>query len=113
MLRYCFILLTVCMLSLGQVMFKIISRDLDTSVFGLLGLCTNIKFISTLVLYFVATVMWIIAIKGVPLGIAYPFAALAFILVPFLAYFFLDEPFRFQALLGGAIIILGVFVSIV
>ena len=48
--------------------------------------------IAALALYAVATVLWVYVLRTVPLSAAYAVFAFAFIIVPVLAHFVLDEP---------------------
>jgi drug/metabolite transporter (DMT)-like permease len=50
--------------------------------------------------------VWLL--KTLPLNVAYPFVGLAFVIVPLLAAFFLDEPLDWRHLAGGALIASGV-----
>ena len=58
------------------------------------------------------SVLWLLVLRKVPLNLAYPFVALAFIFVPVLGHYLLGEPLRLQSLLGAALIGLGVWVSV-
>ena len=51
-------------------------------------------------------------LRTVPLSAAYSVFAFAFIIVPVLAHFVLDEPLSAKVLVGGAIIVAGIFVAI-
>ena len=51
-------------------------------------------------------------LKATPLRIAYPFAALAFFIVPVLSHFFLGEDLHWNTFAGAFLIALGVWVSI-
>lgn len=72
-------------IAVGQLMFKRVSISLG-DVQGLnmiaLKLATDPLFILALMLYGSATILWVLALREVPLSIAYPFTALAFVLVP-------------------------------
>ena len=64
-----------------------------------------------LTLYALATVLWVLVLRAVPLSIAFPLYALVFLLVPLAAQVFLGEPLTLNTLIGGAIIVVGVFVA--
>ncbi len=51
-------------------------------------------------------------IKGVPLRVTYPFVALAYFIVPTLAYFLLGEALSWNTYAGAIIIATGVMVSV-
>jgi drug/metabolite transporter (DMT)-like permease len=107
-----FILLTVIALSAGQILFKMAASSFEFSVAGLINGLLNIKLIIALVVYFSATIMWLLVLKATPLRLAYPFFGLAFFLVPILAHFVLGETINWSTFAGGALIALGVFVSV-
>jgi len=111
-LQLLLILFTVFLLSVGQILFKIAANSIVLTSSGLLPSLVNAKLIIALAVYSVATILWLIALKGVPLRMAYPFAALAFFIVPTLAHFLLGEPLNWNTYIGACIIALGVFVSI-
>jgi drug/metabolite transporter (DMT)-like permease len=104
-------LLTVLILSAGQVLFKLAAADLpnlaDLSIRHLFAP----KLVLALGLYGFATIAWLFVLRAVPLSMAYPFIASAFIFVPLLAHFWLDEPLRLSNLIGAALIFAGVWVS--
>lgn len=64
-----------------------------------------------LLVYALATVGWVFILSRLPLSVAFPFYGLTFLIVPALAWFFLQEPLRMQTMLGGALIMIGVVVS--
>jgi len=64
-----------------------------------------------LALYGAATLLWVRILTEVPLSRAYPFAALAFVLVPAAGYLFFQESVNGRQLLGTALIVAGVIVA--
>ncbi len=68
------------------------------------------QFIAALCIYGAATVLWVWVLRFIPLNVAYPVYALAFIIVPVASYFLLTEPIGLKHLLGGLLIVAGVFV---
>ncbi|MBF6648520.1 EamA family transporter [Methylobacter sp. BlB1] len=79
---------------------------------GLAASLLNIKLIVALVVYFFATIMWLLVLKVTPLRVAYPFVALAFFIVPILAHFLLNENISWNTFVGAILIALGVWVSV-
>jgi len=108
-----FILLTVLLLSVGQILFKLASQDLVTSSTGILASLVSLKLFGALTVYAVATLFWLLALKGLPLRVAYPFFGMTFFIVPTLAYFLLDETLSWTTYVGAGIIAIGVIVSVV
>ena len=71
----------------------------------------NAYFFVALVVYGAATLLWVWLLKTLPLNVAYPFVGLAFLIVPLLAAFFLQEPLDWRHLAGGLLIASGVALS--
>ena len=108
-----FIVLTVFMLAVGQILFKFAAGKMNVENDGLLtAVLFNPALIIALAVYAVATLCWLIVLKGVPLRLAYPVAALGFFIVPLMSHFFLGEPLRWSSFAGAAIIMAGVYVSL-
>ena len=101
------------LLSVGQILFKKASTvfDGDSVIGGFTSLLSSVHFWSAIVLYGGSTVLWIWLIRDTPLNRAYPFVALAFVLVPILAYFVLNEGMTRAGVAGSALIVLGIVVS--
>ena len=93
-------------ISLGQLLFKKAAEAVDPSA-GVLGLMTNGWLVTALALYGITTLVWIWVLRHAPLHIAYPFMALAFLIVPTLGWLFLDESIRIATLVGGVLILAG------
>ncbi len=62
-------------------------------------------------LYGLATIAWIWALRQVPLTTAYMFMSLGFVLVPIMSHFVLGEALNIRIALGSAMIIAGIMVS--
>jgi undecaprenyl phosphate-alpha-L-ara4N flippase subunit ArnE len=65
-----------------------------------------------LLLYGLTTILWVFILRSVPLSAAFPLYALVFVLVPLAAHFLLGEPWSWNALVGGAVIMLGVLIAV-
>lgn len=110
--QFIFALFTVLIISAGQILFKLAAEGIDVSGKGLLhSFLFNWQLIVALVVYGIATISWLFVIRGVPMRVAYPIAALSFIIVPILSAIFLGESITFKTLLGGFVILFGVYVS--
>lgn len=107
-----FILLTVAALSAGQILFKLASESISFSGPGLLAGLLDLRLLIALCVYGVATVMWLAVLKMTPLRLAYPFVALAFVIVPILAHFILGEKVAWNTFAGALLIGLGVWLSV-
>lgn len=107
-----FIVLTVLALSAGQILFKLASATIVWSPAGFAASLFNTKLIVALAVYGVATLMWLFALKSTPLRIAYPFMALAFVIVPVLGHYLLGERLGWNTFVGALLIAAGVWTSV-
>jgi len=85
------IILTVLALAVGQVLFKLAAADLRLTLPERWASLLSVKLIVALLVYAVATIMWLLVLNQLPLRIAYPFVGLAFLIVPVLAHYVLAE----------------------
>jgi len=101
---------TVAAIASGQVVFKLASMAWvpGSGLVGLLGLGW---FWIGMVVYGGATLAWLMLLRTVPLSAAYPFFALAFVIVPMLSWWLLSEPVGFRQWMGAVLIMIGVAVS--
>ena len=108
-IQFMIILLTVFLLSVGQVLFKLAAMDMKNIDIPSLF---QPKLILALCVYAIATVFWIFVLRHTPLRIAYPFVGLAFLVVPVLSWFFMHEPINLKTIVGGAVILIGIWISV-
>jgi drug/metabolite transporter (DMT)-like permease len=100
----------VIAISAGQILFKLAARAADGGA-GFPWNLFNGYLMVALVVYGAATLLWVWLLKTLPLNVAYPFVGLAFVIVPLLGAWLLNEPLDWRHLAGGAIIALGVAVA--
>lgn len=106
------ILIMPFILSAGQILFKLSSKDIAAlNVSSVLKLSMNGYFIVALVLYAIATILWVYILKHFPLNKAYLFMGLSFVIVPLMSYIFLKEPLSLRYLAGAACIIFGIWLA--
>lgn len=103
------IITVLCVLgiSLGQILFKKAALSIPDAT-NWQHWVFNGWLITALALYGITTLVWIWVLRHAPLHIAYPFMALAFLIVPCLGWLFLGEPIHIQTLIGGALILAGI-----
>ena len=113
MINYVIILTVVATLAIGQLLFKTVGLRLGDRGFMTLleDRQTLLIFLTSLMLYGVATIGWIWGLRQVPLSTAYLFMSLGFILVPLIAYFILGEPISTRFIMGTVLIIAGIIVA--
>ncbi|WP_114948343.1 EamA family transporter [Microvirga calopogonii] len=102
-MRYLLLFGTVAALAVGQILFKLASRNLNGGAWGFLF---SPVFILALAVYGVATLAWIFALRQWPLTIAYPANALAIVIVLVCGVLFFGESLN-QLQILGLVAILG------
>jgi undecaprenyl phosphate-alpha-L-ara4N flippase subunit ArnE len=107
-------LLCVSLLAVGQMLFKSAAAQwrFDGWSWSTVSTLLSPAFIAAFVLYAAVTVLWVAILREVPLSLAFPVYALSFLLVPLLAHFVGGEPLSMRTLIGGAVIVLGVIISV-
>ncbi len=106
--------LCVLLIAVGQLMFKSAASHWKVDGWSwstLTGFLSPIM-IAALVVYGLATVLWVYVLRSVPLSAAYAIFALAFLVVPLLAHFVLGERLTANVLVGGLIIVAGIVVAV-
>src|ERR1700743_2615480 len=105
------ILITVVCISGGQLLFKITAARANAahSMFSVDVLMTLLP---ACVLYAGATLIWVAALRYVPLSVAYVFMALSFIIVPLLSALLFKEVLTLRYFTGLGLIVLGIIVSL-
>ena len=107
------ILLSVAGISCGQVLLKLAAMRLARLPEGenlALAFLGNGYLLAGVFVLGCSTLLWTWVLRVVPLNQAYPFMALAFVLVPAICWFLLGETLSVQQLLGSALIVVGVVV---
>jgi drug/metabolite transporter (DMT)-like permease len=97
----------------GQILFKRAASQIPAGSGGswILEVARLPTMWVAVALYAAATLLWVRILTTVPLSRAYPFVALAFVLVPAAGYFFFHEPITIRYALGTALIVVGVAVA--
>lgn len=97
----------------GQLLFKRVARDVS-ELTGIGAILRHIMvdpwFITATALYVCATILWILALRDMPLSRAYPFMALAFVLVPVGAFVFYGETLGIRYFVGLGLVLAGIAV---
>lgn len=99
----------VCVISTGQLLFKLASGHIDfrrplADPQGLAILAV------ALALYGGATLVWVAVLRHAPLNRIYPIMALSFVLTPLGGVVFLKEPISTQYWAGVGLILVGLIV---
>jgi drug/metabolite transporter (DMT)-like permease len=102
----------VAMLAVGQILFKLGANRIETGSLRemLISLILNPYVIVGGVLYAATVILWILVLREVPISRAYPFTALAMILVPLAGLVFFGEAFSWTLVVGGVLLVAGIAV---
>jgi drug/metabolite transporter (DMT)-like permease len=97
----------------GQILFKRAASQItpEASSSWLLEVSRLPTMWLAVALYSGATLLWVRILTTVALSRAYPFAALAFVLVPAAGALFFHEPITLRYALGTTLIVIGVAVA--
>ena len=107
-------LVCVALLAAGQLLFKVAAMQwrIDGWTLETVRGFLSPAMCAALVVYGIATVLWVYVLRTAPLSLAYPLFSLAFIVTPVLAHLMLGEPFAWRTLAGGVVIIVGVLIAV-
>ena len=104
-------------MSLGQILFKKTAISISLSSNEGLGLMdVMLKALSVpwlymaLCVYAVATIFWLYILQRIPLSLAYPFSALAMVLVPIIAVYLFGERLTGSYWIGVIFIFTGIII---
>ncbi len=67
-------------------------------------------FFFALIVYASATLFWLFILQKIPLSIAYPFTALAMVIIPVLSIFLFQEKLSLNYWIGATLIVIGIFI---
>ena len=113
MRSYLFAGLAVLLIAAGQLLFKYVAQRIEP--IGWMKLPTDMQasavFVLSLAVYGIATIVWIEALRLLPLSRAYVVMAGAFIIVPIVSSLIFNEPFGLRQLTGVLLIAAGILLS--
>jgi drug/metabolite transporter (DMT)-like permease len=104
-------LICVFLIGCGQILFKLAARtvEFDGMTWRTLASWLTPPMVAALTIYAAATLLWVWVLRTAPLAVVYPLYALAFILVPVLAWMLFGEPITWKHGIGAALIVAGVW----
>ena len=107
-------ILCVVLIAAGQMLFKVAAAQwrIDGWSWNTARGFLSPAMVLALIVYGMTTVLWVFILRTVPLSAAFPVYALVFVLVPVAAHVLLNEPWSWNTLIGGAVIMLGVVISV-
>ena len=116
---FLYLLVFVLLMCTGQILFKKTALILSKSYYSmhiskvfesLLILIKIPYFFLALLVYASATLFWLFILQKVPLSIAYPFTALAMVIIPILSIFLFQEKLSLNYWIGATLIVIGIFI---
>lgn len=109
-MNYLLIVLNICLLVIGQTLWKIGVKDVTfNSIAGVLTLLLSPWIISGVLLYGLATVLWIYLLSKYPLSFLYPLQSLAYVIALLIAIFLFKEYVSMYKWFGVIFILIGVY----
>jgi len=101
------------LMSMGQILFKktaisMSAHEAQGLLEGVLKAITIPWLYFALITYGIATILWLYILQRIPLSIAYPFSALAIVIVPIFAMFLFGERLSFSYWVAIILIVSGV-----
>ncbi len=116
-MKYSYLVIVVFLTTLWQILFKWRSASLkldwgnSSSLFsklmGVFQILLDPYIFFGYVCSFAASILWIFALKKLPLSFAYPFLALPLVFVLILSHFIFNESICFYRILGATLIVVG------
>ena len=105
------LIISVFALATGQILFKLISSKIETIADIASNKTALALFLAAASIYASSTLLWISALRNIPLSHAYLFISGGFILVPLASYFIFNEPITYRFMIGSAVIIAGIWMA--
>ena len=103
-------LICVVTISAGQLLFKQAGVEIQEAG-GWLTWRVVLIVGAAAVIYGLATLLWINLLRDIALNKAYLFMALSFVIVPVASHFVFHEPLTTGFLIGGALMVAGLFIA--
>lgn len=100
--------LNISLLVIGQCIWKMGISKIDK--FTLINLAFSAYIWLGVILYGLATILWLKVLSFLPLSIAYPIQSLAYVLGMIAAYYVFGEAITVSKIVGSILIIIGVCV---
>lgn len=98
------------LLCVGQVLFKVAANALTTGAV-IWDRHVYLPLAGAMGVYGLMTLAWVWALQYIPLSKAFPFVAIGYVMVPAAGWLFFDERIGGIYLLGGALVLAGVFLT--
>ena len=103
-------------LALGQVLFKLAAQSIKGPIgfnfHTVLEFVLNAYLLAGILLYGLATLLWVSLLRNTALNRAYLVVALSIVLVSLAGTFLFREPLSAQLLVGMAIILVGLLIAL-
>lgn len=112
-LPYVLTFVTVVLLAGGQILFKLTAQRMSGRpiVDALMDTTVLVPFVIALGIYGFATMLWILALRELPLARAYFLMSLSFVIVPVVSAMVFSERFTPGFAAGAALIVAGVVIT--
>lgn len=103
-------LVTAFSMAGGQLLFKLGAAKWGGVTLSdwIISFITNPYLVVAVFLYATTILVWIYVLKVLPLSVAYPLTALAYIIVPLMSHFLIGEKITAATIVGSFLIMLGI-----
>ena len=110
------VLVSVSLTVVGQILLKIgmlrvgrFSLNISTIVPQYARILLNPFIIAGIISFALSMLVWLYVLSRLELSVAYPFAALNYVLILFASYFLLKETITPVKIMGVAVIVIGIY----
>lgn len=108
-MAYLILLLNVCLLVIGQTVWKIgLERAGGLQLHNAVQVMFSPLILLGLAIYGVATVLWLYVLSRLPISIAYPLQSVAYVLALLIALFVFKESIPPNRWIGTAVLMAGI-----
>lgn len=109
-LPYVLTFATVVLIAVGQILFKLTAQRITgrSGMASLVDTSVLVPFCIALCIYGLATLLWILALRDLPLARGYFLMSLSFVIVPLISAVVFSEHLTMGFALGGALIMAGI-----
>jgi drug/metabolite transporter (DMT)-like permease len=108
---YVVLLFNILLLVTGQTVWKIgLDRSGGLRLDNLLSVLFSPLILLGILIYGIATLLWLYVLSRLPISLAYPLQSIAYVLALLIAFFFFKESVPLNRWIGAAIILGGITV---
>lgn len=108
-MTYFVVIMCAIGISAGQILFKLCSSDVVKSKANISATAV-FTFACAILIYGFTSIAWVWVLQKIELNKAYPFMALAFVLVPLASHYLFSDELSYQYVVGVVLVVMGIIV---